>query len=49
MLIEVLSGFSIHPQCFVCGSDAMVEQVANMLVDRDVPAELVRTERFGPG
>lgn len=49
MLTDVLSRFDMHPQCFVCGPDAMVEQVANMLVDLGVPAEAVRTERFGPG
>lgn len=49
MLTDVLSRFDVHPQCFVCGPDAMVEQVANTLVDLGVPAELVRTERFGPG
>ena len=49
MLSDVLSRFDMHPQCFVCGPDAMVEQVANTLVDLGVAAELVRTERFGPG
>ena len=48
MLTEVLSGFTTHPQCFVCGPNRMVEQVANTLVDLGVPPDILRTERFGP-
>ena len=48
MLMDVLSGFAVHPQCFVCGPDAFVEQVANTLVDLRVPPDTIRTERFGP-
>ena len=48
MLTEVLSGFTTHPQCFVCGPSEMVEQVANTLVELGVPPDILRTERFGP-
>jgi ferredoxin-NADP reductase len=47
MLTEVLSGLPMHPQCFVCGSTQLVEQVANTLVDLGLPSDLIRTERFG--
>lgn len=47
MLMEILSRFAIQPQCFVCGSTQLVEQVANTLVDLDLPSDLIRTERFG--
>ena len=48
MLTDVLSRFAVHPQCFVCGPNQLVEQVANTLVDLGLPSESVRTERFGP-
>jgi ferredoxin-NADP reductase len=47
MLRDVLSRFAVPPQCFVCGSTQLVEQVANTLVDLELPAETIRTERFG--
>jgi ferredoxin-NADP reductase len=47
MLMEILSRFAIQPQCFVCGSTQLVEQVANTLVDLDLPSDSIRTERFG--
>ena len=48
MLSELLSRFPASPQCFVCGPTRLVEQVANTLVDVGLPAETIRTERFGP-
>jgi ferredoxin-NADP reductase len=48
MLTEVLSRLATHPQCFVCGSTQLVEQVANTLVDLGIPSDIIRTERFGP-
>jgi ferredoxin-NADP reductase len=33
---------------YICGPTSMVEEVANSLVELDMPAEQVRTERFGP-
>jgi ferredoxin-NADP reductase len=47
MLMEILSRFAIQPQCFVCGSTQLVEQVANTLVDLGLPFDSIRTERFG--
>ena len=46
MLSDVLSRFAMHPRCFVCGSNGLVEHVANMLVDLGLPPEFVKTERF---
>jgi ferredoxin-NADP reductase len=48
MLFDELTGFEASPQCFVCGPSALVEQVAITLVDLGVPADKIRTERFGP-
>ncbi len=48
MLAEVLGRFPSPPQCFVCGPTRLVEQVANALVDAGLPADTIRTERFGP-
>lgn len=47
MLTDVLNHFTVPPQCFVCGPSQLVEQVANTLVDLGLPAETIRTERFG--
>ena len=33
MLADILNRFTVRPQCFVCGSTQLVEQVANTLVD----------------
>ena len=49
MLGDVLHHFGTHPQCFVCGSNGLVEQVANSLVDLGVPPDFIRTERFDAG
>jgi ferredoxin-NADP reductase len=46
MLTEVLSRFEKYPQCFVCGSNGLVENVANTVVDLGLPPDIVRTERF---
>jgi len=48
MLREVLGRFPAPPQCFVCGPTRLVEQVANTLVEVGLPADTIRTERFGP-
>jgi ferredoxin-NADP reductase len=34
--------------CFVCGSNSFAEAASMMLVDRGVPAGMIRVERFGP-
>ena len=33
--------------CFVCGSTAFVEAIAGLMVELDVPAQRIRTERYG--
>ena len=48
MLTDVLSYFAMPPQSFVCGPSRLVEFVANTLVDIGLPADTIRTERFGP-
>lgn len=48
MLREIVSRFPAPPQCFVCGPTRLVEQVANTLLDVGLPADTIRTERFGP-
>ncbi len=48
MITQQLSHFTEHPQCFVCGPSGLVEHVANGLVDLGIPANIIRTERFGP-
>jgi ferredoxin-NADP reductase len=39
---------SEQPRCYVCGPDAFVEAVANVLVDMGHDQTNVKTERFGP-
>ena len=48
MLAEVLSNTPDMPNAYVCGPTPLVEAVANALVELGIPAERVRTERFGP-
>jgi len=48
MLAEVLGRFQTPPQAFICGPTTLVEQTANTLVDLGLPADSIRTERFGP-
>jgi ferredoxin-NADP reductase len=48
MLTEVLNQLSPTPQCFNCGPTLMVENVVNILTDMGLPADTIRTERFGP-
>ena len=48
MLMEVLGRFATPPQCFVCGPTQLVEAVANTLVEIGLPADTIKTERFGP-
>ncbi|MBD2754646.1 ferredoxin reductase [Spirosoma validum] len=48
MLTDVLKSFTSQPISFVCGPTLLVEQVANTLVDLDIPTDKIRTERFGP-
>ena len=49
MLAEVLAGAGENAaQAFVCGPTPLVEVVAQGLVGLGVPAQRVKTERFGP-
>jgi ferredoxin-NADP reductase len=36
------------PQVYICGPTALVESTAGALVELGIPADRVRTERFGP-
>jgi ferredoxin-NADP reductase len=48
MLAEVLARFTAPPAGYVCGPTQLVETVANTLLDLGLPADRIRTERFGP-
>jgi ferredoxin-NADP reductase len=48
MLGEVIRPFGQHARVYVCGPTSLVEAVANALVQMRLPAERIRTERFGP-
>lgn len=48
MLEEVAGPMPDGGIAYVCGPTALVESVANTLLAIDVPAERVKTERFGP-
>jgi len=48
MLTEVLRPLGGTPLAFICGPTPLVEGAANGLVRSGVPAERIRTERFGP-
>ena len=48
MLAEVLEPFGVTARVYICGPTALVEVAANALVRLGLPADRVRTERFGP-
>jgi ferredoxin-NADP reductase len=48
MLQEVTQPFGTGLLAYICGPTPLVEGVANGLVSLGIPAERVRTERFGP-
>jgi ferredoxin-NADP reductase len=48
MLRDVFFDPQERPLCMVCGPTALVETVANTLVELGHPADRVKTERFGP-
>jgi ferredoxin-NADP reductase len=48
MLAEVAAPLGRTPQVFICGPTLLVEAAANGLVQARVPANRIRTERFGP-
>jgi ferredoxin-NADP reductase len=48
MIAEVLEPLGSRARCFICGPTALVEVAATALVRLGLPADRVRTERFGP-
>ena len=48
MLREVAGPLTKGAQVFICGPTLLVESAANRLVQIGVPANQIRTERFGP-
>jgi len=48
MLAEVTKPFGSGLKAYICGPTALVEGVANDLVSLGIPANQIRTERFGP-
>jgi ferredoxin-NADP reductase len=48
MLAEVLEPLGVSARVYICGPTALVETAANALVRLGLPADRVRTERFGP-
>jgi ferredoxin-NADP reductase len=48
MLSEVIQPFGMNLRAYVCGPTLLVESAANSLLELGIPAEQVRTERFGP-
>ncbi|UOR05163.1 ferredoxin reductase [Hymenobacter aerilatus] len=48
LLAEVVGRFEASPVCYVCGPTGLVESAATALQDLGLPAEDIKTERFGP-
>jgi ferredoxin-NADP reductase len=48
MLQQVMGPLGDGLRAYVCGPTLLVESVANALVQMGIPAERIRTERFGP-
>jgi ferredoxin-NADP reductase len=48
MIADVLEPLGAGARCFACGPTALVEVAANALVRLGLPADRIRTERFGP-
>jgi ferredoxin-NADP reductase len=48
MLAEVIAPLGDTPWTYVCGPTLLVESAANHLVGLGLPADRIRTERFGP-
>jgi len=48
MLAEAIAPLGEAPLTYVCGPTLLVESVANQLVGLGLPADRIRTERFGP-
>jgi ferredoxin-NADP reductase len=48
MLAEVIAPLRVHARVFICGPTSLVETAANAIVRLGLPADRIRTERFGP-
>jgi ferredoxin-NADP reductase len=48
MLGEVIAPLGVGTRVYACGPTALVETAANALVRLGLPADRIRTERFGP-
>ena len=48
MLREVIGPLGLDVRVFVCGPTLLVESAADALVEIGIPAERIKTERFGP-
>ncbi|TMF41896.1 MAG: oxidoreductase, partial [Chloroflexi bacterium] len=48
MLKEITSQMEAGLRPYVCGPTLLVEAAANNLVELGIPADRIRTERFGP-
>lgn len=48
MLQEVIDELGQPALTYICGSTGIVEAVSGLLVEMGLPAETIRTERFGP-
>lgn len=48
MLREVAEPLGKNVKVFICGPTALVENAANTLVQIGIPANAIKTERFGP-
>ena len=48
MIAEVLTPLGAGAHCFICGPTALVEVAATALAGLGLPADRIRTERFGP-
>jgi ferredoxin-NADP reductase len=48
MLQEVADPLGLSLRVYICGPTLLVESAANWLVHLGIPAERIRTERFGP-
>jgi ferredoxin-NADP reductase len=48
MVAEVLSPLGAGARCYICGPTALVEVAASALARLGLPADRIRTERFGP-
>ncbi len=48
MLQEVAAPLGPSPQVYICGPTPLVEAAANTLVEISIPADRIKTERFGP-